>query len=201
MSHPIAFGRALRRGWWIVLLTLLVSLGASAWVTSRQQPRYRARASVAVAPNTRVRSVSDTLRSLDTLERRTVIATFARLPAAPETRAAAAREMGRDASDLRRYRVDASVLPQTNIIRLTVEGRDAETAAAFANALAQATRREVRSLYGVYTLKTLTPAVASRRAIYPDPQRNAVVAGLLGLLVGVAAALMADRLRPPVANA
>ena len=34
------------------------------------------------------------------------------------------------------------------------------------------------------------------RPIHPDPRRNYVVAGLLGLLVGVVAALTAERLRP-----
>ena len=185
----------------VVLGAIAVSLLACAFFTSRQPKVYRASTTVVVTPNTDVEGMGDVLRSLETLERRTVIATFARVPATAETRAAAARQLGRADADLSPYRVEASVLPNTNIIKIDVEGPDATVAAAVANAVSEATRDEVRRMYRIFTLRPLAAATAPARPIRPEPRRNYVVAGILGLFLGVLAAVLIERLLAPAAPA
>jgi receptor protein-tyrosine kinase len=187
--------RALRAGWWIVALAFAAALGAAALFTSREVPVYRASATVVVAPNETVEGVGDVLRSLETLERRSVIATFARIPSTAQARAAVAQRLGTK-GDLGGYRIEASVLPNTNILKIDVEGPEPKTTAAAANAAAELIHDEVRSLYRIYTTRTLSAAAPPSRPVHPDPRRNYVVAGLLGLLAGLVAALALDRLRP-----
>ena len=189
------YARALRAGWWIILLALAASLGAAALFTAREEPVYRASATVVVAPNESVEVVGDVLRSLETLERRSVIATFARIPGTAQARSAVAQRLGAT-GDLKGYRIEAAVLPNTNILKIDVEGPDAGTTAAAANAAADLIHDEVRSLYRIYTTRVLSPAAAPSRPVHPDPRRNYVVAGLLGLLAGLVAALAVERLRP-----
>lgn len=148
-----------------------------------------------VAPNTDIQGTGDILRTLETLERRTVIATFARVPASAETRVAAALHLGRAEKDLLPYRVEASILPSTNIIKIDVEGPDAGGVAAVANAVAAVTRDEVRRMYRIFTLRPLAAATAPARPIRPEPGRNYVVAGILGLFLGVLAMFLLERLR------
>lgn len=185
----------------VVLGAIALTLLACAFFTSRQPRVYRASTTVVVTPNTDVEGMGDVLRSLETLERRTVIATFARVPATAETRAAAARQLGRADADLSPYRVEASVLPNTNIIKIDVEGPDAAAAAAVANAVSEATRDEVRRMYRIFTLRTLAAASPAPRPVRPDPRRNYVVAGILGLFLGVLAAVLIERLLAPAARA
>lgn len=201
MPSSDLYRRALARRWWLVLLALVLALGAAAWATSQQRPVYRATTTMAVIPNSEVSGTEDVLRSLDTLERRTVVATFARIPSAAETRVDAARRMKVPDRDIRSYHIRASVLPNTNIIKVDVEGPDRRLVAAVANAVAATTRREARSMYRIYTMHTLEKAVPARRPIHPTPGRNYLVAGILGLFLGAAAALLIERLSAPRAVA
>lgn len=189
--------RAFTRRWWVILLAAALAVAAAAWATSRQNPVYRATTTMAVIPNSEVSGTEDVLRSLDTLERRTVVATFARIPSTAETRVDAARRMKIDGRAIRSYHIRASVLPNTNIIKVDVEGPDPRMVAAVANAAAATTRREARSMYRIYTMHTLEKAVPARRPIHPTPARNYLVAGILGLFLGAAAALLIERLSAP----
>jgi capsular polysaccharide biosynthesis protein len=191
------YRHAFTRRWWVILLAAALAVAAAAWATSRQRPVYRATTTMAVIPNSEVAGTEDVLRSLDTLERRTVVATFARIPSAAETRVDAARRMKVPDQDIRSYHIRASVLPNTNIIKVDVEGPDPRLVAAVANAVAATTRREARSMYRIYTMHTLERAVAARRPIHPTPARNYLVAGILGLFLGIAVALLIERLSGP----
>lgn len=163
-------------------------------VTGRQRAVYRSSATSVVAPHESVEETADVLRSLETLERRSVIATFARIPSAPHVRALVAQRLGLPGG-LDDFRIEASVLPNTNILKIDVEGNEPAQVAAVANAAAEVTRGEVRALYRIFTTRMLSDATPAPRPIHPDPRRNLVVASLLGVLVGVVAALILEKLR------
>jgi len=193
---PRASGRALARRWWIPLIIAAIAVGAAAWLTSRQAPVYRASTMLAVAPTSAVESTSDILRSLETLERRTLIATFARIPPTPEARAAIASLLPDHAGAIGRYRIEASVLPNTNIVKIDVEGDDAALAADIANAAADVTTTEARRIYRIYTMKPLAKATPPNRPLYPDPRRNYLGAGVAGLFLGLVVAAVISYLDP-----
>ncbi len=186
---------AIRRGWWIVVATTAVAIAAAAAATAMMTPAYRASTLVAVTPSATVTEPADVLDSLETLERRTVIATFARIPGTPEARDAVSMRDGVDANVLRGYDVHASVLPSTNIIRIAVEGPDPAIAARYANALAEQTSAQARSMYRIYTMRVLESATPSTRPVRPDRSRNYLVAVAAGLLAGLAAAFSVEHLR------
>lgn len=187
--------RALRRGAWLVLVVILVAV-AVAWAwTSRQSPTYRASASLVVTPNTEVEDTTDLLRSLETLERRTVVATFARLPGSPETAADVAERLGVEPDEIRYYWIGGAVVPNTNIVRIDVYGPDPDRAAEVANAAARSVSREARHLYQIYSMREMGRAEPPSRPVRPDARRNAVVAAVLGLFLGVLAALGLEAVR------
>jgi len=195
MSRESFYLRALRRGGWLVLAVTAVAVAVAWGLTARENPTYQASASLVVTPNTEVEDITDLLRSLETLERRTVVATFARLPGSPETRDAAAQRMGLEPRDLRYYWVGGAVVPNTNIVRIDVYGPEAERTAAVANAVARVVRREARHLYQIYSLREVARAEPPSRPVRPDLQRNLLVAGILGLFLGLLAALGLEALR------
>lgn len=186
---------ALRRSWWVVLLALVFAVAAAAWMVSRETPQYAAEALLVVVPDRDLDDPSDVLRSLDALERRTILATLAELPGRAETERAAGGALGWDAAKLRRYWIGGSVVPRTNLLRIEVRGPEAEATARLATAAAHATRRDADRLYKVYSLRLLEEAEAPRRPIRPQPRRSLVVAGIVGLFLGLAAALGIELLR------
>jgi len=182
-----SFLRLLARWWWVPVLMVGVSLAAGVWWTSSQPRTYRASAMLAVVPNSGVQADADILRSLDALERRTLLATFARLPGTAETKAAVAATLRLDFGRMRTYAFGASVLPSTNIIRIDVDGPDPRLAARLANAAGEVAAAEARSLYRIYTLRPIAAAAPPARPIHPDPRRNSLAAGVVGLFVGILA--------------
>lgn len=179
--------RILGRWWWVPAVMLGVSVAAGLWWTSILPRTYRASAMLAVVPNSGVQADADILRSLDALERRTLLATFARLPGTAETKAAVATALQLETGKVRGYAFGASVLPSTNIIRIDVDGPDPRLAARLANAAGEVAAAEARSLYRIYTLRPIAAAAPSTRPIHPDPRRNSLAAGVVGLFVGVLA--------------
>lgn len=187
--------RAVRRGWWLVPALALVCLGVAAGMTARQTPIYRASATLAVTPSYRVEGTSDILRALETLERRTVVATLAEIAAARRTLDSAAVFLGPPGEALcggrgsSCYRGRGSVVPQTNVVRVELLGPDPRGAAELANAVAAVTAERAHQMYPIFTLRPLAEARPPRHPIRPDLRRNLVVAGILGLFLGGVATL------------
>ncbi len=180
---------AIREGWWIILAGIALALLLAAMLSRGQRPLYRTSTTLIVVPAPQTKETGDILRSLETLERRTVVATFARIPSAPETRAEAAKRLSLDENALAGYRIEASVVPNTNIIRIDVEGSDGKTVADVANAAAAVTNTQARALYRIYTMEPLARALPSSRPIHPDSRRNYLVALALGAFAGCVGAL------------
>lgn len=195
MIEASFYGRALARGWWIVVVVALLA-AAVAWIAStRQSPVYKASATLVATPSSRVEETDELIDAVETLERRSVVATFAKVPPALETRRRAARRMDVELDDLRYYWIGATVLPNTNVIRIDVLGSDPDTAAEVANAVAAATRREGRSLYKIFTLRHLDEATPPRRPERPAPRRSALVGLALGVFFGLLTAFGLEALR------
>lgn len=195
MSWSRALGRTFVAGWWILPIIVFISITAAAFFTSKQQSLYRASATLIVVPDSTLVETSDILRSLETLERRTVVATYARIASTAKMRSVAGKQIGLSDSEARRFRTRASVIPNTNILRIDVEGGHAEHAALMANALAHAMEVEARDAFRVFTTEVLDVAVTPHRPFAPTPKRSYTVAGVLGLFLGIAAVYAVARPR------
>ena len=191
----LPYGRWLRTGSWVVPIMLALSVGTALVVTSRQIPTYSSVATVALVPGASVAEGPDLLRSLETLERRTVIATFAQIPLADRIQLAAARDVALPGDSLAAYRTLAFVIPNTNLIRIEVEGPDPARTAALANALVTATAAEAKAMYRVFELTALTGAKRPAAPVAPTPRRAVALAGILGAFLGLAATYLL--VRPP----
>jgi uncharacterized protein involved in exopolysaccharide biosynthesis len=183
----------LRRGWWLGLAVLVLSLASAAYFTSRQEPVYRSSAMMVVMPGEDVAETTELMRALDTLERRTVLATFARIPMAHEARAAVADRLARDPAELRGLRISAGVVPSTNIIRVDVDGPDPDLVTAVADAAAAHMRAEAAAIYRIFSMRELAAARRPGRPIHPDPRRNLMIAAILGLFGAALSIFALDR--------
>ena len=188
----LSIGRALQRGWWVIVLALVVALATATAMTARTTPTYRATVTLVVTPSETVEEPDDVLRSLETLERRTIVATLARIPSSRGMKNRVADRMPMDPKALRAYRLRASVVPYTNAIEIEVTGPDPERAEAIATATAQATKAEAETLYPIYELRDFEAADSSSDPVDPDPRRNFVVGAIVGLFAGVVGAFLLE---------
>lgn len=194
MNSSQSYLRALRQWWWIVVAALIISVGTTAVLTARQPRIYRAKTIQVVVPNSSVEGTADIIRSIDTLNRRNVLATIAQIPLASETRTEAERALSLDPRELDRYEVRSLVLPNTNLFRIEVDGPDPERAAEVANVFAAVTQESGRSLYRIYEIETFGKATPVSGAIFPEPRKNLLVGAVLGLFIGAVGAWLAEQL-------
>lgn len=171
--------------------TLIVTVIA----TALQTPVYESAAQLIVAPAPATSDTSDVIRSVETLERRTVVATFARMPSADDARNAIAAGLHIPATRAIEFQTHGSVVPNTNIIRIDTRGPDPKLAAAIANASAERLAVEAQALYRVYALRMLSRATPAAKPAYPDRKRNLLVGFVIGAALALATALTLERLR------
>lgn len=195
MAVNLDYTGALRRNWQVLVTVFVVTLLVAVIATAMQTPVYESSAQLIVSPTSGEMDTSDVIRAVETLERRTVVATFARMPSSPEVEASIAREMRLDETQIEQLSVTGSVVPNTNIIRIDARGNDAKMTADAANRAADMTARQAAALYRVYELRFLTRATAPKQPVHPSRKRNLLVGAVVGAALGLAAALAAERLR------
>jgi uncharacterized protein involved in exopolysaccharide biosynthesis len=201
MTEAAAVLETIRRGWWAGALVLVTTLAATSAFTSRQAPVYRSTGTIVVKPDPALLETVDVLRSLEVLERRTILATFAELAVSARVKAAAAGLADLGAVDAAQFRVASSIVPNTNVLRISVEGPEAQAVASLARHVGAVLATESQHLYTPFLLEPLSEAAPAPRASFPDPRRNFIVGIVAGLFLGVAATLMAARLGPRRAQA
>ena len=158
-------------------------------IAATQPRRYRAASVAAVAPAADTLSAGEVLRGVEVLERRTVVATVAALAETTSVRDLAAPGESGD------YDVNASVLPNTNLFRISVESGDAARAVAIANRIPALLSDQTRAMFKYYVVTTVSPATQPGAPFSPRLARAAATGLIAGLLLGLVAAAIADRRR------
>ncbi len=199
--------RLVRRNWWIVLLTLMVSLGVTALVTVRAQPRYLA--TVTFFVTTPSQGVTDAYQGSLFLQQRVKsyeeLLTSDRLAQSVVTD----DQLGLTAEQVQR-RITTSTEAGTVLLRASVTDTDQTRALRVTEAVSA---RFVELVNKVETRPDGTPGPikieviggprVSPSPVSPQPVRNALIGTLLGLLAGTGLAIlrgMADvRLRDAAA--
>ncbi|HLM56408.1 MAG TPA: hypothetical protein VK422_09865 [Pyrinomonadaceae bacterium] len=185
----------LRRYWWLILSAFAFGFGATAAFTSLRAPTYRTTTTLVVGPNESLKTPREVVDSLNTLDRRSVVATFAKLPSSRTVRERAQGQLQLNEAQLKPYEVRTVVVPDTNVLEVSVEGPDPRTAAALADAVAQQTTQYTREFYDIYGMKVLDRAQEPTERVGPGLSRTLLVGAVLGLLIGVGVASVFDYLR------
>ncbi|MDG4787391.1 polysaccharide biosynthesis tyrosine autokinase [Micromonospora sp. WMMD1102] len=185
--------RALRQRWWVVVVTVMAALGAAGFVTVRATPQYASSVTFFVTAGSgtvnayqgnfllqqRVKSYVDLLTS-DRLAQSVV----------------AEERIGLTADGVR-SRVSARVEAETVLLAATVTDSDQTRALRITEALAKHFIRLVQAIEtppGVKDPAIKIEVVGGPRVeaqpVSPRPVRNLVLAGALGLMLGIALALL-----------
>jgi tyrosine-protein kinase len=176
---------------WRVIAAVALSATVLAWLFGVLQPkRYSASVIIAVSPAVDGLSATDVMRGVDTLERRTLVASVAALAMTPLTRREALGPHNHN------YDIDAVVLPNTNLLRVKVEGADPQITADIANRVATSLGPQTLAMFKFYRVTTVSAAMPPSKAIFPRVGRTVMAGLLLGLVLGALVAYTIDTRRP-----
>ncbi len=187
----------LKRGWWIIAMTVLAALNTSLLISYLTKPVYEAKSRFVVSPNAGAYQTSyDITSSMDTLDRRSIINTYKELLVSttvynshPEIVKIPAEEFAKD------YTISAVVIPDTNILELTVDGSDPQKITTIATAIGESALEYINKLYPVYNFAILVPPSLPTDPIRPKPVQNAGFALIIGIILGAGLALLRDQLQ------
>ncbi|MGZ5440483.1 MAG: hypothetical protein ACXW31_12385 [Thermoanaerobaculia bacterium] len=181
---------ALRTRWpVIVLATILAALVA--WLIGTVQPRrYRASTFAAIVPLAEKLGTEEQIRATQALDQRTIVATVAALVSMP-----AVADVAVPAAD-KGYSVRAVVLPNTNVLRIEVDGTNPGRAAAIANGVPALLSARTGAIFGLYGVNVVSPA-AGAELIFPRMERIIAAGLVIGMIIGLTVAWLLTAIRRP----
>jgi diguanylate cyclase (GGDEF)-like protein len=189
--------RMLMRGWWIILLTTLVAVNVALIASYLTTPIYSASATFVVSPTTDLLG-KDIVNSLDTLDKRSIVSTYAEFINSRRIYLDALQVLQLQEAAMEDYEISTVVLPDANILVLTVSGPDPQLAALLANTMGQRGINYISLIYRAFDLSFLDPAISPTEPSSPQPIRDTTLALALGLVGGMALAILSEQIRTPL---
>jgi len=189
--------KTLQRGWWIIVLVMFTAMNVSLLISYFTPPVYEASSRFVVSPNASVYTNSwDIVSSLDTLDRRSIINTYKELLTSTAVYDASS-EIQKLSPQLieEQYNISVVVIPETNILKLSVEGPDPDTIIQISNAIGTEALDYVNQLYPVYNFSILEGPERPTTPIRPEPVKNAGLALLVGAVLGTVLAFSREQLQ------
>jgi uncharacterized protein involved in exopolysaccharide biosynthesis len=110
--------RALRSGWWLVLLAVAGAVAGALVLSSHQEPVYRSSATYIVSPRQgdTTADITESVRTLDPDRARALVSTYAEVIASDAVQAEAAASLGYGPDLLGFYSVEAVVAPDVVVL-------------------------------------------------------------------------------------
>jgi diguanylate cyclase (GGDEF)-like protein len=149
-----------------------------------------------VSPNAGIYDNSwDIVNSLDTLDRRSIINTYKELLASRSIYGMNPMIQELTAEELETYEITVVVVPDTNILKLTVDGPDPNQAMMIARAISVESLDAVNKLYPVYNFSILDEPALPTEPIRPQTFQNAALALFVGAIIGIGLAFSREQLQ------
>ena len=178
------------RRWWVVLIVGSVIIGGINWRVASTPAAYQSTILFALTPEPGLEQ-DDLLRALGLLNNDTVSATFADVLSSGATldSAFAAIETSARQSD---YSISATVAPESNVIRVQVDGPSRRTVEALHDSLRPIIDRLVQDIYSVFRIRYLSAPESSPARIEPPQMLALAVSIVIGIGAGSLLALWLD---------
>jgi capsular polysaccharide biosynthesis protein len=189
-----------RRNWWIIALTAGIALLASIILSSLTEPTYQTQARFIVSPNSTLETDRDIIDSLDVLDKRSVVVTYAEVLRSTRIIDAARKKLNIEVVELAGYAVTAVVLPEANVLELTVSGPNPTRVAGLANNIGEETIAYMSNLYKIHRFDFLDKAPVPQLPSAPQPLQNALLSVALGLGLGGLLIVIRERLLQPTSS-
>ena len=186
----------LLRKWRIILGITLATLIGTLVLTLRTERVYETSATyiLSVSPLTldkdRISALNTLMSSPD------ISATYAKVASSRLIREQAVEKLKLSSQERSGMSVDSHIIAGTNILEITVRGRDPALIRDFANALGSQMVTYSANLYQSYILDPLDEATQPRSPVKPNIVTNMLLGAIFGLALGVGIALVGEMAQP-----
>lgn len=188
----------LRKGWWLILLTVLVAVVTSLTISTLSVPQYQATARFIITPNDTLTTSQEVISGLNSLNNRTLVTTFAEVMNSEKIITDSLAALGSDVSIMEFYTYLGVVLPNTTVLEVNVTGPDPEFATNLANTIGSQTIAYMQTVTKIYDMSFLDFAVVPVIPVSPQPLRDLSLAMALGLMSGSILAILSEQIRIPL---
>lgn len=191
--------RMLQRGWWLLVLCPLIATAVSLTLSYVSKPTYSATARYVVSPDASVSiGASNVLNSINTLDKRSIVTTYAAVLNSDTIFAQAIVDLKLAPDQGDGYLRSAIVLPDSNVLEVTVEGSDPQLTMMLANSIGKQAITYIDGLNQGFNIRVLDPAQMPTVPIRPQPVRDVSLAIVFGVVLGVSLAIIREQLTSPI---
>lgn len=195
MSWP-DYIRALRRSWWIVLLTTVVATVSAVYVSQGGESTYQTDARLVVGPSATLEDPEAVLGTTVEIKAQ-LVTTYADLLTGSQFFEEAIDEIGLSPEDAQKYTVASAAPQESNVVRMSVEGPDPSTTVALADAVAQSSSEYFETVYRGFGVEVFDEPQEPSTPSGPPTSTNVAIGFVLGLAAGVGLALAREAVAPP----
>lgn len=192
--------RVLIKSWWIIVPITLIALTGTLFFSYAETPIYEAVSTYVTRLDATLNTNDVVLFGLDVMGgRQNFFVTYCQVMTSQTVFQEALQLSNIDplSLDPDLYTVTCNVLPDTNVLMLIVHGSSPAVVARLNEAVGMAGIREANGLYRTFQLQPLDPVRLAENPVSPNHPRNALLGAVLGLAIGVTAALLLEQWRAP----
>lgn len=190
--------RMLQRGWWLVILCALAALTTSLTLSYVGIPTYQATARFVVSPDAALSVGTDVINSINTLDKRSIVTTYSVVLNSDTIYNQAIEDLKLVPDQVDGYLRSAVVLPESNVLEISVEGSNPQITMLLANSIGKQAIAYIDGLNQGFNIRVLDPAQIPVEPISPQPLRDASLAMVFGLVLGVSLAIVREQLLAPI---
>ncbi|HLA42120.1 MAG TPA: Wzz/FepE/Etk N-terminal domain-containing protein [Aggregatilineales bacterium] len=194
--------RVIFKSWWIIIPLTFIALTVSLIFSYSRTPIYEATATYITRLSTPSNTdVNTTVFAMDTLQGRQGIAiSYCQVITGVRTREDAFRLAGLEPTPelLEKYPVQCTNLPETNVLRVAVQGPSPSLVESYSRAIGIVGTADINNRFSVFPLDQLDPVILAEDPVSPKYFQTAVLGSALGLVIGVAVSFLLEYLRSPL---
>ncbi len=174
--------------WWIVLPTLIITVGSAAVLALSQRPAYEAGTTLIVTPAAGV--ADESLSALAVISRQTEITdTYAQIANSRLIARNAAEQLELTGDERRDVRVTSRLVPGTTLVAVTARASEPQLVADYANAISDALVAFVQERYDVFDLSLVDVASVPDEPVAPNVPLTLAIGVVAGVVLGVGLAI------------
>lgn len=190
----------LKKRWWIVVASFLVTLIPTIMFVLQQPWIYESKASFVIRPRSSfAANEEEFVKAIDTLSRRVEInTTFAEVADSSLIKQRALERLELSSQGRKGLKVNGKVKAGTNVLEIVVQGPNPGVVKDFAEAVSLETKSYISGLYDVFELEPLDAAKDPGSPVSPNKPLNIALGGIFGLLMGVSLVFLLEYLQEPI---
>jgi capsular polysaccharide biosynthesis protein len=183
--QTLTFRDIIKKSWLVIVVVWLACMVATFFFVKRQTPVYSTSATIVIWPQDDDASINDSVDIWGTIQNRSLIASFAKIFSSRKLFKKSFEKKEFQKLNSRKYKARTSVVPDTNIIKIVVQGPDSQIAADLANDVAYRAGRYIDGHSNLFQIEVLDHAKPEERPIKPDMRRSLSIATVFGLLLAM----------------